>query len=433
MSTQTIANPSTQDRWAARLSACTAVLDFDFCPWANRWVYWLKNPLWCLVLALSVSIVCGVLVNSQLWLVTGALALVLATGVGWPWLAIRGVTCELAFDQPRTRVNEPVMIRLRVTNRWPWPVWGIALERGFGKHGGRPGGAAFARLPGWWRGEFEWPFEPVQRGVFPLERPALVTGFPFGVWTASRSVGVANRLIVWPRTVPLTGMPDGSEIRPSEQRLTDRRAGDFGERLGTRRFHQGDSLRRVHWVQSARHGQLIVNELQAPAISTVRVEIDVDSPVHRAAGGQAAGTLEPAIEVGASICESLYRQHAVVECSLADRRFTVTDQTGLRALLDALAHVPVSGVDPTTVRGSPCDASAWNPLQLVVTTELGRARRSGDGSTSPRQRVLVVSSAGRCTPLDEDRGLIPPRDPQPGTDLDALNVLRDEWRRICRG
>lgn len=203
MSSPTIADHDSPREWRASLTACCAVLNFDFCPWANRWVYWLKQPLWCLVSALAVSIICGVLVNSQLWLISGALALVLAMGIGWPWLTIRGVTCALEFERTRTRVGQPVTIRLRMTNRWPWPVWGVALERGFGKANDHSAGIALARLPGWWRGEFEWTFAPTCRGVLPLQPPAIVTGFPFGVWSASKPVSVANELIVWPRTVSL--------------------------------------------------------------------------------------------------------------------------------------------------------------------------------------------------------------------------------------
>jgi uncharacterized protein (DUF58 family) len=172
--------------WRASLAPLCAALSVDFCPWADRWVAWLKRPLWCLVAALAASIVCGTLVNPQSWIVASAIALVLAAGIGWPWLAIRGMTCELEFECPRGRIGQPVTVRLRMTNRWPWPAWGIALERGFGMHPGVAGGIAFARVPGWWRGEFQWSFVPARRGVFPLEPPDIVTAFPLGIWSVSR-------------------------------------------------------------------------------------------------------------------------------------------------------------------------------------------------------------------------------------------------------
>jgi uncharacterized protein (DUF58 family) len=56
--------------------------------------------------------------------------------------------------------------------------------------------------------------------------------------------------------------------------MSDRTAGETGDLLGTRLFRAGDSLRRVHWVQTARQQQLVVTERQSPAGSVVRVCVD---------------------------------------------------------------------------------------------------------------------------------------------------------------
>src|SRR5437879_2717823 len=76
-----------------------AALHHDFCPWANRWVYWLKNPLWSLVLTTITAILCGTCVNTNVLILAGVLAGILTLGIVWPWLSLRGVRCELSFDE----------------------------------------------------------------------------------------------------------------------------------------------------------------------------------------------------------------------------------------------------------------------------------------------------------------------------------------------
>ena len=36
-----------QPRILPWLHQTNAAMSHDFCPWANRWVYWLKKPLYC--------------------------------------------------------------------------------------------------------------------------------------------------------------------------------------------------------------------------------------------------------------------------------------------------------------------------------------------------------------------------------------------------
>ena len=41
------------------------LLDKDFFPWANQYVYWLKKPLGLLVVAAFASFLCGLFVSPQ--------------------------------------------------------------------------------------------------------------------------------------------------------------------------------------------------------------------------------------------------------------------------------------------------------------------------------------------------------------------------------
>jgi uncharacterized protein (DUF58 family) len=379
-------------RLGVGLRRANDVLSHDFCPWANRWVYWLKNPLSCLALAAGAALLCGCFVNRYVFVLAGALCGVMALGTVWPLLTLRGVRCVVEFERARCRAGEPVNVTIRVTNRWPWPVWGLSLRRGFADAEADWSGVALARIGGWSSVAFVWEFRPERRGVYPLETPRMETGFPFGLFRAAGPVAAASELIVWPQTVSLLSLPDTACEQPRDSRLSDRRVGEFGDMLGTRGFRAGDSLRRVHWAQTARHGRLVVCERQAPAMTAVYVNVDV------AAGHQAVDSggsaLEAVIGVAASICESLCAQHACVECAVGGEVYRCGSHSAeLRRLLDALARIPRAGLPPSRLFATPRSASAPpGALQIVVTTALGMALASTKHDGADRKWVVVDAS-----------------------------------------
>lgn len=268
--------PATSRCYLPLMQQTNFALNHDFCPWANRWVYWLKRPLWAMLLATGLSLVCGIFLKTEALVIAAILLLIV--GVSFPWLAMRGINVHLTFDIRRSRVGQPALVRLRVRNRWPWPVWGLSVVRDFALRDATDTeeGVSLARVSGWSTAEYSWPFVPQSRGKYPLTAPEFETGFPFGLYRATRNATVDGHVVVWPKTVMLSGLPDAAETRQSDEQLADRRVGDSGDVLGTRLFRHGDSLRRVHWVQTARQQQLVVCEQQAPATTVVRVTLDLN-------------------------------------------------------------------------------------------------------------------------------------------------------------
>lgn len=415
----------------AVMDSFSAILNTDFCPWANRWVYWLKHPLWILVLALAASLACGWIVNAGVFLLSAALLVVIGLGIGWPWIALRGIRCSVTFGSSRGREGEAVEVRLVVTNRRPWPVWGVSVARGFQSDADPHTGVALARIGGWAQTEFTWQFRPQQRGVYPLQPPQVETSFPFGLYRAARPLESCERLIVWPQSVSLGMLPDSVELKPRDDRGSDRRAGDFGDMLGTRAFRDGDSLRRVHWAQTARHGRLIVCERQAPASCALRLVVDVAWESHSGAG--AVSTLEQTLRVAASICESLHRQHAHVECLIGSERLSIgSSSRDLRRCLDALAEVPAGGVAATTTGLSLQIASRGLP-QVTVTTAAALRQDARHGQAAFGQRIIVIDEA------EQHRGSVPASAAgsvvRPWIELPADQPIADFfpvlWRRAC--
>jgi uncharacterized protein (DUF58 family) len=391
------------------------LINYDFCPFANRWVLWITRPWVCLVLGSIASFLCALFINSNAYLLLGATSLILGLGVVWPWICISGLRCRLTFESQRSREGETSPVRMTLVNRWPWPVYGISLVRGLGREAMAEAGVSMVCLAGRSQTEYRWNFRAPHRGLFPTEGAWLETAFPFGLVRASRQVEITSQLLAWPATVALNTLPSGGESSALDDNRLCLRVGDLGDLLGTRGFRQGDSLRRVHWAQTARQQRMIVCERQAPEQLAVRIQLDLDPQMHDGEGTHC--TLEQAIRITGSLFESFHRMHIPVECRMGERSFVLgTGPTDLRRVLDVLAQLPTRAELPPVSR----DWNALNStrhrsqslLNVFVTTQKrlrstleterssGMDRRWGSSQCFRPQRdsfVLAVSNDSRTS------------------------------------
>lgn len=461
------------DDMAVLLRTLSRLLTYDFCPWANQWVYWVKRPISSLTLAALAALACAVFVKPLALVSFGALVLVVILGYLWPTIAVRGLTCTVKFDQRRVTEGETALALVTITNRWPWSVWGISIEGGFGTKQDFSGNenresVALARVPGWSTSQFQWEFCPSCRGDYPLATPQLVTGFPFGLRKASRPVKVEQRLLVWPLVVPLETLLDAAETRPSDDHFSDHRAGESGDMTGTRTFRDGDSLRRVHWAQTARMGRMIVCERQAASLSAIRVVFDSDPRLHRGTGGN--GTLEWSIRIAASICAAYHRVNATVECCFGHEILAVKPgSNGMKTFLDRLAQWKACDHEqghPTAVQALQKDSATaaqehshapdhshelcehehpshhchrihhhnCGVFQLTVTTDLGLQHRTEHRHVHGDQRLIVLTSEAFSDPCTICGGEHHPPN-RSSIVLDRPNdMVADfsrKWRQVC--
>lgn len=397
-------NSRTAVRWAGWASLLASALTHDFCPGANRFAYWLKHPLAILALAALVSLIIGLSVAPQGYVVCGGIATVMGLGIIWPWVGILGVRASLRFERRRAREGDRVAATLTVRNRMPWPAWGLVLERGFvpvAEQGGpltttadtSSVALALARVPGFSQCDFGWDFEPPCRGDYPLATPLLTTAFPFGLWKRKRPVAVETRLLAWPRIVPLEALPLDQGNSWTLGALSNRRSGHEGEVIGTRPYRLGDLLRHVHWAQTARQGQMIVCERQASLASSVRVVIDTHAASH--AGSGSDSSLEWTLRIAASVCHSLLEHDTRLAIELDGSTLVVEPGgAGEQRLNDTLARFRPE-VSATALAGRPSlrrtksHRNSSREMEIVVTTSRAAIRwsRTGDGN----RRLIVLN------------------------------------------
>ncbi len=395
----------------------------DLCPWANRYVYWLKQPIGWLLVAAIASALIGIVVAPQGWVMFAALTGVIAVGVAWPWIAIRGIHCNLRFKRRRAYEGDRVKVVLSIRNSFPWPIWGLAVEGGFfyeelSGHDDTTA-VALARIPGWATSEFEWDFEPHRRGLYPSAGSKVSNAFPFGIWAARDDIEVDSKLIVWPRTVKLASVPlvRGQELA-STGCLMDV-AGNTGDVLAVRPYRQGDSLKHVHWAQTARHNQFIVCERQAVAQRNVNVTIDTDPRIHSPSG--MVNSLEWAIRVSASLIREFHEHGWSVTCSTRKNNTSFEQRPGLESTFDSLALLePVKCENFSELYAN---TDVRQTFRFVVTTAARMEQlQSTDGL--PSNTRFVVFSTEQTN-----------RTAKPWLEIDCNHSipgqLQKHWERLC--
>lgn len=378
----------------------TDALNHDFCPWANKYVYWLKHPLALLSIAAAIGLLVGLTQAPQGYFVFGMLTGVIVLGVAWPWIAMAGISAKLQFELERVSEGEPVDVVLLAKNRMPWPVWGLVLtgrdENGIDSHDVR---FALARLPGFSDCEFRWSFIPARRGVYPRFGAQLGTAFPFGLFFRFVPVRWEGSLVVWPKTTPLDDLPAVSGSQWSRGALSNSRTGNEGDVLGTRPFRQGDLPRSVHWAQTARHGRLIVRERQAAQTHRVRVIADADPAIHW--DGPEGRSIDTMFRVAGSIVRTMLSHGISVDFHIGNR-------------------LTASGVGPSAERAA---------FDAMARFEQGEGINDAEIELGPRGGLTyVVTTAERASATDHGamthRIVLTRHANEPGGPWDALAAIR---------
>jgi uncharacterized protein (DUF58 family) len=92
-----------------------------------------------------------------------------------------------------------------------------------------------------------------------------------GLFRSRRRSPDSEVALVLPRFTSLAGRPQARELEAS---AAAPRAGSGTELFGVREYRPGDSLRRIHWRSSARHGELVVREYEPPGLQTLGIFCD---------------------------------------------------------------------------------------------------------------------------------------------------------------
>lgn len=352
--------------WVSRLRA---VGETDFCPWANRYVYWLKQPVGWFAVAALLSGLVGALVNPNGWVLMSVILSIMAVGMLWPWLAVRAVEGALEPSLECVHEGEHVELVVRMRNHWPMPQFGISIDGFLDQRADDElpmPSVALSCVPAMSEASYRLAVSPQVRGHYPQQSPSIACAFPFGIWTARRELKQVRPLMVWPKVYAIKDEVElgGNEAAEAGEGI---RSGQAGEPLGVRAFRRGDRLKNVHWVHTARTGQVVVCERGGPQRQEVELILDSScdssAAIDAMAKRLAEENLAQRVRLIASIGVQLHARHThlIITIGREQHRISCSLQ-GRRQLLDLLASVPVAGVQDSQ---SQLDVSRGR-LQLLV-------------------------------------------------------------------
>jgi uncharacterized protein (DUF58 family) len=303
----------------------------DFCPWANRFVYWLKEPIGWFFLATIVSATIGAYFNPIGWTLAGALLAIMFVGMIWPLIAVHAAQCELRPEGSIAVEDSRHTMWFQVRNRLPVPLWGLTVVNYFS----REPDIALSSVPPLCTANFRIVVQPKLRGCYPEQVASIACSFPFGIWTARRPLHRVSPLIVWPKVYAINGhCPLNGRDR--SQHGDGLRAGGDGDFSGVRPFRRGDSAKHIHWIASERAGSLIVTERAAPQCAEVEVVLDVNE--------ERVEPLAWRVRIAASIVSHMNGQEVPLRVWIGGRGLTMIAGTrGRSRVLNELAAVPHTG------------------------------------------------------------------------------------------
>jgi uncharacterized protein (DUF58 family) len=120
-----------------------------------------------------------------------------------------------------------------------------------------------------WRHPVE--LQGMHRGPVGAHAWMVESSDPVGMFRSRRTSADSEVALVLPRFTSLARRPQARELEAS---VAAPRAGSGTELFGVREYRPGDSLRRIHWRSSARHGELVVREYEPPGVQTLGIFCD---------------------------------------------------------------------------------------------------------------------------------------------------------------
>jgi len=272
-----------------------------------------------------------------------------AIGIG-SWLYARrglhGVRADYRVLNPRTHVGEVLQAMYRIENHDRWPKPWLETWNESTLPTGLPG--RVIGVPG--RATRQWLAKVTltRRGSFRLGPLRVRTGDPFGLFSSEMTVSQPSSVVVFPEVVPLPHWRLPPSPVDGTTRVKRRYEAATPLVAGVRPYTHGDAINRIHWLSSARHGELLVKEFDLEQAADLWILLDLDRAVHAGIGTDAS--VETAVTITASIALRTLADNRSVAMTASARRLQLHQpDRGPRVeqkLLHLLANVQADGTNP---------------------------------------------------------------------------------------
>ena len=185
---------------------------------------------------------------------------------------------------------------------------------------------------------------PTRRGVLRLSGVTVKTRYPFGLFEKSRTIGLADELVVYPELLDEPGSRAALESQHAEHEAR-RRIGHGLEVAGLREHVEGDDARAIHWTRTAALGRPVVRERHRDSSRRLTIEIDDARPP--SADARWEDSFERSIRRAASRAWRALERGASVEVVTESRRSARSSAyASPHAIWTFLATLEPSPADP---------------------------------------------------------------------------------------
>ena len=151
-----------------------------------------------------------------------------------------------------------------------------------------------------------------RRGRFVMAGADVYFFDPFGLFFLKKRVRTGTELYVLPRTFTVSAFPPMLKGNAPWFGIdaARRAGGDEEEFFGIRDYHDGDPLKTIHWVSSARRNKLIVKQFQRQSYfrATIIFNLEKEEP-----GVMRESASEYVIKIAASVAKYLLARDVAVE------------------------------------------------------------------------------------------------------------------------
>ncbi len=194
--------------------------------------------------------------------------LLCGAAVSLAWLLLTFLTARLRFSRKMiSRATEGEMLdcEVQVYNAGWLPVFNLAVEDYFA--GAEPGREKQRFFINWLSGkntvQIQYASLCFRRGEYKLGPFVAYFFDPLNLFYLRRTFYVLSPLIVYPQIFRIEKFPAlVRSVLPWFGIETARSSGDDDEFYGVREYKEGESVKKIHWISSARKNKLIVKQFQ---------------------------------------------------------------------------------------------------------------------------------------------------------------------------
>ena len=284
--------------------------------------------------------------------------------VGGSYVLVRSGLSDLEAGYAVSQLHGHVGDRMRVTytvrngSRLPKP-W-LEIHNPTTMPGGLPGRALTLRG----RAERSWLIRVplTRRGHFRIEPLHIRTADPFGFFEAAATVGQAVSVVVYPRLEALPAWRLPSASLEGSHSAAVRTLQTTPLATSVRPYAPGDSMNRIHWRSTARHGEIQVKEFDLEQTADAWIIVDLERGIQAGQGDES--TTEAAVRAAAAIADKALAENRAVGMTVNGARtaFLPADRGGRQHLkvMQLLAAV---------------EADSSTPLVETLLASVGRLRR----------------------------------------------------------